>query len=324
MSRGDKVNLMAGVTPADYHCTCDFCKKAIGELRPLGGGYYNRLERREYYHPMETGGGRHIAKTPLHIARWAIQTYTKPNDWVLDPTIGAGTTAVEAVTQGRNVAGMELQYSEVLRANIEKNLGTNVEATTRIGDARAIGNFLETMGHIKFSLVVNNPPYSGDESDGGTGKDHPLKGAYRYESGLPNLAFLKESEEYWNTITSIYRQCVAHLKPGGHFVVGVKDMMRNKQPFMLHQQFCVVLASLNLEFVGTAFLKHYPTTQFLNTYPVGKYTKGIHPPYYQTINVFRKAVSAAKSKVVVLPPRAKVVAEPAVPQVKAKVNKGRR
>ena len=80
----------------------------------MGHGH-SRLERRKYYDKAEGGKGGHIAKTPLHVARWAIQQYSKPGDWVLDPTIGAGTTAVEAITQGRNVAGMEIEYGEVGR-----------------------------------------------------------------------------------------------------------------------------------------------------------------------------------------------------------------
>src|SRR6266571_2195336 len=123
MSAGEPVHVFRGQRPSDYHCTCDYCTRPIGELRRADGEYYSRLERRGYYSDAETrreDGSGHIAKTPLHIARWAIQQYTKIGDWVLDPTIGAGTTAVEALTQGRSVAGMELEYGEVLRANVQK------------------------------------------------------------------------------------------------------------------------------------------------------------------------------------------------------------
>ncbi len=49
MSAGDRVNVIAGQVPADYHCRCEYCAKAIGELRPEDGSYYSRLERRQYY-----------------------------------------------------------------------------------------------------------------------------------------------------------------------------------------------------------------------------------------------------------------------------------
>ena len=204
---------------------------------------------------------------------------------MLDPTVGAGTTAVEAITQGRNVVGMELQYSDVLQANIKKNSQDSVSAMIRIGDARRIDVYLDEL-NVTFDLVVNNPPYSGDESDGGMGKDHPLKGQFQYKEGLPNLAFLKEGPEYWEALVTIYDACISHIRPGGHFVFAVKDMMRRKEPFMLHQKLNELLKGRGgLEHVGTAFLKHHPGTLFLNTY-FKMY--GVHPPYYQTISVFRK------------------------------------
>lgn len=294
MSAGDPVRLAPGKLPRDYHCKCRYCKAYMGELRPEDGSYYSRLERRQYYSPVEKGKGGHIAKTPLHIARWAVQRFTKEGDWVLDPTIGAGTTAVEALTQGRSVAGMELEFGDIVEENIRAGLkispnvrGQMPEAKFARGDARGIEAFLKKTDPSKkkraFALVVNNPPYSGDVSmPSPKGK---LRGK-EYNKDLPNLAFLKEGEEYWETMQKIYSSCVDRLSKGGRFVVGVKDMMRNKQPFLLHQMFCEIMSEIGgLEFEGTALLKHYPSTLFLNTY---EKFYGVVPPLYQTISVFRK------------------------------------
>jgi hypothetical protein len=310
---GERVWIEEGQRPSDYHCNCDYCQQVIGELiRPQPWEidektgkpiiYYSRNERRGYYDPRERGQGGHIAKTPLHIARWAVQQFTEPGEWVLDPTIGAGTTAVEALTQGRSVAGMEIQYAEVLRANVEKALHLDPHRSGRysdqqprvrlkIGDAREIGAFLAQACIPEFSLVVNNPPYSGDESmpspsKNGRGIEHREEEVtFRYEENLPNLAFLKESIEYWDSIRSIYGQCIQRLKVGGHFVVGVKDQMRKKKPDRLHVGYCDVLAAFGLTFVGTAFLRHHPGTLFTNSY---EKMHGVAPPKYQTISVFRR------------------------------------
>lgn len=282
--------------PDDYHCSCAYCKKYLGELRPSDGSYYSRLERRQYYAPSEKGKGGHIAKTPLHIARWAIQAYTKPGDWVLDPTIGAGTTAVEAITQGRSAAGMELEYGQILKDNLTeamKHAGKGARAEVASGDARTIDKFLKSsaLKKQKFALVVNNPPYSGDISMPSPkgklrGKDHRhLEVHFEYDEDLPNLAFLGEGDEYWETLKMIYSACVERLVRGGHFVIGVKDMMRKKEPFYLHKDICELLDGMGLEFVGTALLNHYPRTLFLNTY---EKMYGVKPPFYQTISVFRK------------------------------------
>jgi len=293
MAAGDIVHMVTGRKPVEYHCNCEFCSVAIGELRKPEGEYYSRLERRQYYDASERGKdeGAHIAKTPLHIARWAIQQYTKVGDWVLDPTIGAGTTAVEALTQHRNAAGMEIQYAKVLKANIDRNRMNGTEARIRIGDARKIGAFLDEL-NIKFQLVVNNPPYSGDESmpspaKEGRGREFRDKETtFFYKEGLPNLAFLKEGPEYWEALGYIYNDCIAHLAPGGYFVVGVKDMIRSKRPFLLHRDIALMLRDrFNMRHVGTAFLKHYPGTLFLNSY---EQMHGVKPPSYQTIIVFQK------------------------------------
>ena len=298
MSAGAYVNLHAGDTPGDYHCTCTYCKKVIGELAREDGTYYSRLERREYYAPEETrkeDGSGHIAKTPLHIARWAIQQYSQPGDWVLDPTIGAGTTAVEALTQGRSVAGMELEYGNILKANVTKALESQMaishgaEARVASGDARNIAEFLKTtLPKIKFNLVVNNPPYSGDISaypkrdrDG-----KPIENmSYLYNPDLPNIAFLKESDEYWETMERIYEACIERLVPGGHFVIGVKDQTRKGASDLLHKDYCDAMMDLGMSFVGTAFLRHYPGTWHLNR-ALKENNKAV--AQYQTISVFRK------------------------------------
>jgi tRNA G10 N-methylase Trm11 len=294
---GEKVHIVKGQIPSEYHCQCKFCQKALGELLKPDGTYYSRLERRKYYDPAESGKkeGAHIAKTPLHIARWAIQNYSKPGDWVLDPTIGAGTTAVEAITQGRNVAGMEIEFGEVLKKNIQAALvlanGSKPKAKIGHGDARNISAFLDKAKVEKVQLVVNNPPYSGDASMPSPSKEG-RGAAYRdketyffYDKSLPNLAFLKEGQEYWDEMTKIYKACADRLEVGGHFVIGIKDMSKKKQPYLLHKMFCEILEEMKLKFVGTAFLNHYPATLHLNT--CFKFY-GFHPPKFQTINVFKK------------------------------------
>jgi len=285
MSAGDRVNLVVDQTPKDYHCTCGCCTQVIGELRPEDGSYYSRLERNQYYDSSERGKGGHIAKTPLHIARWAVQRYTEPGDWVIDPTVGSGTTLVEAITQGRNAAGMEIQYGDILEANISRNLNDTVQAVIRIGDAREIAKFFGEAEIPPSSLVVNNPPYSGDENPRFVGRKKKKERSFLYDDGLPNLAFLRENADYWGAIRTIYEQCIDHLLPGGHFVTGIKDMMRHKRPFLLHRDFCDLLSDLDLTFVGTAFLRHHPGTLHLNTY---EKRYGVAPPRYQTISVFRK------------------------------------
>lgn len=287
-----QIEVRRGVIPDDYHCACKFCTEStIGELRAKDGSYYSRNERRAYYGDMEKGPGGHVAKTPLHIARWAVQRFTEEGDWVLDPTVGAGTTIVESLIQRRNAVGMEIQFKDILLDNVTKFARGSRRAVIGIGDARQIDELLSKIKR-RFSLIVNNPPYSGDEH--WTTYNVPTDAPENtwsstfdaYDRRLGNIAFLKENEEYWKTFISIYSKCVDYLLPGGRFVIGVKDQMRRKEPDGLHRKFAEVLEQVpGLEFEGTAFLNHYPRTLHLNSYPK---LYGVDPPYYQTIVVFKK------------------------------------
>ena len=289
----ERVRIVPGHTPEDYHCRCSYCANVLGELRREDGSYYSRLDRRKYYSPEESGEKGHIAKTPLHVARWAVQEYTSPGDWVLDPTAGAG----EALVQGRNAAGVELQYGDVIEANVKKFATDGLRASVRIGDARDIGGYLSDLKQ-QFALVLNNPPYFGDQSfpspsSHGRGREHrATETTFLYDKELPNLAFLKEGAEYWSTIENIYSRCIEWVVPGGYFVLGIKDQMRQKKPDMLHEKFARVLAALDLRHVGTAFLLHHPATLHLNTY---ERRWGAPPPKYQTILAFKKGELSRES-----------------------------
>lgn len=251
------------------------------------------MDRRQYYSKDENAkvksDGGHPAKTPLHVARWAIQNYSKRGEWVLDPTAGAGTTLVEALTHGRNAVGVEIEFVDVTRKNLEHVLANQEVCPVAPkyllihGDARRLDALLPLKSASfprQVDLVVNNPPYFGDQSQKAIGGK-----MYEYSKERANLAHLKEGPDYWVAIESIYRVCVDRLKKGGHFVIGIKDQMRNKKPDMLHEKFGQVLLKLGMTHVGTALLLHYPATLFINTY---ERNHGVAPPKYQTILVFRK------------------------------------
>jgi len=272
--------------PTDYVGVSKYSKPFLGELIRPDGRNYSRLERKSFYDPIEK---KHPAKTPLHVARWAIQTFTKKNDWVLDPMVGAGTTPVEALRMGRNAAGCEIEFFDVVEANLARAAAVSNGAKFRVvhRDAREIESVIADLP--RFSLVVNNPPYSGDVRESFFGyaekdmKKQPKE--MRYDKRYANLGLLRENDAYWAAIRDIYQKCIARMKKNGRFVVSVKDMMRKGEPFLLHVKIGDLLTELGLTHEGTAILRHYPTTMFLNTY---EKKTGKKPPLYQTILVFRK------------------------------------
>jgi DNA modification methylase len=270
--------------PSDYiEADGKYSKKYLGQLIRKDGSYYNRLERRKYYSKLEVG---HPAKTPVHIARWAVQEFTNPGDWVLDPTAGVGTTLVEALLQRRNAVGIELEFLDAMKANIKMNNPFDMKYRIVRGDAR---NIKEWIKDLKFRLIVNNPPYFGDIRQKGLAEKKKGKWDNKtvgYDSRFANLAFLRENSKYWGDLGSIYKQCVDRLLVGGTFVVGTKDMMRDRKPTLLHKKIGDLLSTM-LQYQGMVLLKHYPGTLHTHTY---EKKFGAIPPTYQTILIFRKGV----------------------------------
>jgi tRNA G10 N-methylase Trm11 len=48
------------------------------------------------------------ARCPPQLAHWAIEKYTKPGEFILDPMVGSGTTMVEARLCGRHCFGLDI------------------------------------------------------------------------------------------------------------------------------------------------------------------------------------------------------------------------
>lgn len=280
--------------PADYHCDCHYCQKFGGVILDPNGVKFSGRKRVGYLREKSDSNNNHIAKTPFGIALWATEEFTDPGDWILDPTMGVGTSGVEAKKQGRFPIGIELNrlWGRVAAANFQQHEG---EHKLFIGDAKNWKNILEGIPKVK--MIINNPPYSGDANvsiktdEFGEIIDRT---SHDYDNtDKENLAFLKENAKYYEEFGKIYNGLGAeHLLPGGFLVIGVKDMVRNKAPYMLHQKLCDVVDTDIYDFHGTWLLPHYPRTLFMNTYP--KWYPGVKVPFYQTISVFKKKLIVSR------------------------------
>lgn len=65
----------------------------------------------------ETGNKNHSAVFPPDLPAWFIKLFTKPDDVVLDPFIGSGTTAFSAIQLGRRFVGIDVNSEYIQLAN---------------------------------------------------------------------------------------------------------------------------------------------------------------------------------------------------------------
>ena len=68
----------------------------------------------------ETSNRGHSAAFPKALPEWFIKLFTQPNDVVLDPFMGSGTTVIAALEMGRKAVGIDIipEYVEKVRAEV--------------------------------------------------------------------------------------------------------------------------------------------------------------------------------------------------------------
>jgi len=300
LAPNDKLHSRPNI-PDDYHCTCDLCRtNFLGEIyHTPTDQYYTQYTRNNYYFPDEKPEGgfdKHICPGHWSGYRWAIQNLTKPGDTVFDPTVGTGTAVVEAINNGRNGIGIELEFADItkrsVKAQIDRGTATGNSHVIQ-GDARELDVLLDDNGHIGnecFDLIVNGTPYpvlGGGQSDAPErGYTSAGRGATIIYRENKNVGILK-GKAYWETIGCIYSKAIDKLKPGGKFVTIIKDPTQNKKAYLLHKMIAkYLMQSTPVKYYGTFIHKHLPATLFMNTYP--KRYPEVVIPLYQTGTVLEK------------------------------------
>jgi len=296
VGKTEKLGFRKDPIPKDYHCSCQYCtKKYLGEVYDTKNNtHYSQLARNKYYLPNK---GQHIAPGHFIGYRYAIQKFTKKGEWIFDPTVGTGTAIVEAINNGRNAAGIELEFHELTQANIDHQGETPGKYFFfPKGNARELTSLLGSVGfgEESLSLVVNGTPYpkiAGISSDGyekAFSKDMPDQERVRDYQVEENFGAQRLTGNYWPWVIQMYLDCIPFLKKNGKLVIIVKDLVQKKQAWPLHQLIVdkILGRTKELSYYGCFLHKHIPSTMFMNTYP--KRYPGIKIPLYQTAIVLRK------------------------------------
>tara|TARA_Y100000310_G_scaffold330015_1_gene400913 strand:+ start:277 stop:1212 length:936 start_codon:yes stop_codon:yes gene_type:complete len=285
--------------PEDYHCDC-YLDNYLGEIYNTKlDKYYSQRARNNYYNPK---AGTHIAPGHFLGYRWAIQNFTDKGDWVFDPTVGTGTAIVESINNGRNGAGIELEFPDITKANIDYQFERDHDLPSgkyffTQGNAKNVSSILRK-GNFKdesIQLIINGTPYP---TLGSVSSDAPERKNFKSDGSIGmNKTFdysiednfgKKKGQEYWDLIREMYLGCIPFMKVGGKMVILIKDMIRNKEPYLLHKMIIdeILDSTDKLKYYGTYLHKHIPATLFMSTY--SKRFPEVKIPIYQTGIVLEK------------------------------------
>jgi DNA modification methylase len=157
---------------------------------------------------------------------------TEPGDTVLDPFAGYGTTLVVAERLGRAAVGVELLAEHV--AHIRSR--TSDAARVVHGDARRLAALVA--GPVE--LVLTSPPYM--TADGHP--ENPLTGYTTDDGDYPT---------YLRELGDVFAQVARVLRPGGHAVVNVANLVHDDRVTPLAWDVGRVVAE-HLRFLGETFL----------------------------------------------------------------------
>ena len=66
----------------------------------------------------------HVCSYPIELVNRCLLPHTDPGDWIIDPYIGSGTTAISCIQNNRRFIGIERnpEYFQVAMENIEREL----------------------------------------------------------------------------------------------------------------------------------------------------------------------------------------------------------
>ena len=166
------------------------------------------------------------------MAESVIADTTEVGDRVLDPFAGYGTTLAVAERMGRDAIGVELlaEHVDHVRAR------TSGRARVLQGDARRLAGLVD--GPV--DLVLTSPPYMTTVRH----PENPLTGYATDDGDYPT---------YLRELGSVFAQVATLLRPGGHAVVNVANVVTDGHVTPLAWDVGRVVSE-HLTFLGETFL----------------------------------------------------------------------
>lgn len=171
----------------------------------------------------------HPAKFPEELAIKYIEFFTKQNDFVFDPFIGVGSTAVASKSLQRNYSGIEInkEFYDItkLRVDIDNII---------LGDSRLIENY--KINNVDF--ILTSPPYWNilKKKRGNSKSQHKErknKNLKLYYSNDPNdLGNIEDYNEFLFELQKVFKNCYEILNNNKYMVVVIQNFRNNDRKYI--------------------------------------------------------------------------------------------
>jgi len=188
----------------------------------------------------------HGAAYPISLAKHFIKIYSKPNDLILDPFAGVGTTLDAANTLKRHSIGIELNdnFINLFNHGIDSKDGEHIKEYRRIAIHDSVLNISKYLSKDSIDFILTSPPYANllnkiresfadKDYVGNPYKNQSRKLAKPYSDQLEDfgnftyLDYLAKMKEVFGLLQDV-------AKPGAYNTWVVRDYrdMRNNIPYV--------------------------------------------------------------------------------------------
>ncbi len=220
----------------------------INRLNELSTKDWLKFQKSWFIHsppPRQKSVLRHPAKFPESLAMEFITFFTKPNQVVLDPMAGTGSTLVAALRAGRNSFGIELSpvYAQIANQWLidERNsLGQVAEGVISkmiIGDATCLSEIASCNVIPLIDYVLTSPPYwdmlhahgADTQKERRTSEVLDLV----YSANPSDLGNIHEYDIFLERLTQIYVGIKSILRHGAYMTIIVKNIKKRGKIYPL-------------------------------------------------------------------------------------------
>lgn len=160
------------------------------------------------------------------VVRNLLLRYSTEGDYLLDPMIGGGTTAIECKLLNRNLLALDVNPNaiELTKEALEFECEFNPKIKVLLNDSRD----LSMLADESIDFILNHPPYADIVK-------------YSDKQIAEDLSNIHDLEQFCNEYEIVIRELYRVLKPNKYCAILIGDTRRNKmyQPlaFMVMQRF---------------------------------------------------------------------------------------